>query len=413
MTSGQPARADVVIVGGGHGGAQTAIALRKLGFAGSISVLSREAELPYERPPLSKEYLAGEKSFDRLLLRPADFWAERGIDFELGHAVVAVDPVQRTVLRDDGASWEYGSLVWAAGGATRRLDVPGAELGRVHPIRSHADADAIIAALPMVERVVVVGGGYIGLEAAAVMRKLGKAVTLVETLPRVLARATGEEISAFLEQEHRAHGVDLRTGVGVVQVIDDGEGRVGGVALTDGGEVPCDLLLYGIGITPEVAPLIAAGAAGGNGVEVDQLCATSLDRVYAVGDCAAFASRFADGAVVRLESVQNATDMAACAARAICGDPQAYDATPWFWSNQYDLKLQTVGLAIGHDRAVVRGEPKDRSFSVIYLREGRVVALDCVNAIRDYTQGRRLVEQQSIIDPARLADTAVPLKQLT
>ena len=256
----------------------------------------------------------------------------------------------------------------------------------------------------------VIGGGYIGLEAAAVLTKLGLAVTLLEALPRVLARVAGEELSVFYEAEHRAHGVDVRTGVTVEAI--EGEGAVSGVRLAEGEVLPADMVIVGIGIVPAVGPLLAAGAAGGNGVDVDELCRTSLPDVFAIGDCAAHANAFADGNVVRLESVQNANDMATCAAKAICGDPQPYSATPWFWSNQYDLRLQTVGLSAGHDATVVRGDPAARSFSVIYLKAGKVIALDCVNMVKDYAQGRKLVENRSEPGPAQLADTNVSLKEL-
>lgn len=403
--------ADVVIVGAGHAGAQAAIALRKLGFTGSVMMIGREPEYPYERPPLSKEYLVGDKSFDRILLRPAAFWAERDVTVVRGRTVVAVDPAAHTVLCDDGASVAYGSLIWATGGDARPLTLPGADLAGVHSVRTRADVDAILSELSNVGHVIVIGGGYIGLEAAAVLRKLDKQVTLLEALPRVLARVAGPEISAFIESEHRAHGVDLRTGA-AVGALEGTDGRVTGVSLLDGPTVACDMVIYGIGILPAVAPLLEAGATGGNGVEVDAHCRTSLPDVFAVGDCAAHANGFADGATIRLESVQNANDQATTAAHAIVGDPKPYTATPWFWSNQYDLKLQTVGLSIGHDATVVRGDPATRSFSVIYLREGRVVALDCVNMIRDYTQGRKLVESGAVIDPAQLADTSVALKDL-
>ena len=261
-------------------------------------------------------------------------------------------------------------------------------------------------------RAVVIGGGYIGLEAAAVLTKLGVAVTVLEMLPRVLARVAGEHLSAYFEAEHRAHGVDLRTGTGVVALVGE-HGRVSGVTLANGTTLPADIVIAGIGIIPAVGPLLSAGAAGGNGVDVDEFCRTSLPDVYAIGDFAAQANSFANNAVVRLESVQNANDMATCAAKAICGDPQPYGATPWFWSNQYDLRLQTVGLSLGFDREVVRGDPAARSFSVIYLRQGQVIALDCVNNVKDYVQGRKLVEAKFKPDePELLADHLVPLKEL-
>jgi 3-phenylpropionate/trans-cinnamate dioxygenase ferredoxin reductase subunit len=401
---------DVLIVGGGHGGAQAAIALRTQGFAGSIAILGREDEPPYERPPLSKEYLAQEKPFERLYLRPREYWADKAVDLLLGREVTAVDPAARQVTCADGAVLTYGELVWATGGDPRRLTCPGAELAGVHYVRTRADVDALMAELPGVSRAVVIGGGYIGLEAAAVLTKLGKAVTLIEALPRVLARVAGEDLSRFYEAEHRAHGVDLRTGCGVEALL--GEGRVAGVRLADGTELPGDVVIVGIGIIPCVEPLLAAGAEGGNGVLVDGQCRTSLSHVFAIGDCAAHANGFAEGAVIRLESVQNANDQATVVAKVITGQDASYGATPWFWSNQYDLKLQTVGLSTGHDATVLRGDPAARSFTVVYLKQGQVIALDCVNCAKDYAQGRKLVEQRVAADPAALADPAIPLKEL-
>ena len=405
-------QADVVIVGAGHGGAQAALALRQNGFAGRVVLVGREAEPPYERPPLSKEYLAREKPFERLYIRPPQFWADKAVELKLGTTVTAVDPQARSLTLDDGGALGYGALIWAAGGDARRLDCEGGRLAGVHSVRTRDDVDRMIAEIDAgAKRVAVIGGGYIGLEAAAVLTKLGLSVTLLEALPRVLARVAGEELSAFYEAEHRAHGVDVRCGV-TVEAIEGEDGRVTAVRLAGGETVPCDMAIVGIGIVAAVAPLLAAGAMGGNGVEVDEQCRTSLPEVYAIGDCAAHANDFADGAVIRLESVQNANDMATCVAKAICGDPQPYKATPWFWSNQYDLKLQTVGLSIGHDATVVRGDPATRSFSVIYLKAGRVIALDCVNAVKDYVAGRKLVEGRAGPDAARLGDLAVALKEL-
>jgi 3-phenylpropionate/trans-cinnamate dioxygenase ferredoxin reductase subunit len=405
-------RYDVVIVGGGHAGGQAAIALRQGGYAGSIALLSAEPEAPYERPPLSKDYLAGDKTFDRLLLRAEAFWSEREIALLLERTVVAVDPEAHTVTLADGEALGYGKLVWAAGGTPRRLTCAGHDLQGVHAVRTRADVDRMIAELPDVERVVVIGGGYIGLEAAAVLTKLGKPVVLLEALDRVLARVAGEPLSRFYEAEHRAHGVDLRLGARVDRLEGEG-GRVTGVRLADGEVVAAQMVVVGIGIAPSVGPLLAAGAEGGNGVAVDGLCRTSLADIFAIGDCALHANRYADGATIRLESEQNANDQASVAAAQIRGaSPTPYDAVPWFWSNQYDLKLQTVGLSIGHDETVVRGDPGARSFSVIYLREGRVVALDCVNAVKDYVQGRKLVADGARIAPVDLADTAIPLKEM-
>lgn len=407
-----PAHYDVVIVGAGHGGAQAAIALRQRKFAGSIAIVGDEPDLPYERPPLSKEYLAREKPFERILIRPPAFWEERQVAMLLCRRVVAVDAPAHRLTLADGSTIGYGQLVWAAGGSPRTLACTGHDLRGVHGVRTRADVDRMIAELDGVERIVVIGGGYIGLEAAAVLTKLGKAVTLLEAQDRVLARVAGEPLSRFFEAEHRAHGIDLRLGV-TVDCIEESGGAASGVRLSDGSVLPAQMVIVGIGIIPSVDPLLAAGAQGGNGVLVDAHCRTNLPDIFAIGDCAAHASAFADDAVIRLESVQNANDQATVAAKAILGEPEPYAAVPWFWSNQYDLKLQTVGLSIGHDQAILRGDPASRSFSVVYRKQGRVIALDCVNATKDYVQGRALVATRAAIEPELLADAATPLKAMT
>ncbi|WP_159711269.1 NAD(P)/FAD-dependent oxidoreductase [Sphingomonas sp. AX6] len=402
---------DVVIVGAGHGGAQAAIALRQLGFEGSIAIVGDEPDLPYERPPLSKDYLAGDKVFDRLLIRPESFWRERGVEMLLGRRVVAIDPEAHEIATADNISIGYGHLIWAAGGTARRLGCAGNDLRGVHTVRTRADVDRMMDELTQVERVVVIGGGYIGLEAAAVLTRLGKSVTLLEAQDRVLARVAGEPLSRFYEVEHRAHGVDLRLGVAVDCI--EGDDRVTGVRLINGSVLAADMVIVGIGIVPAVEPLIAVGAIGGNGIAVDAQCRTSLPDIFAIGDCALHANAFAGGMSVRVESVQNAHDQAAVAAKTIAGHDAKYDAVPWFWSNQYDLKLQTVGLSAGYDAVVLRGNPARRSFSVIYLKQGRVIALDCVNATRDYVQGRRLVVDALSPSLDQLRDENLPLKALT
>lgn len=401
---------DVVIVGGGHGGAQVAVMLRTQKFAGSIAIIGDEPELPYERPPLSKEYFAGEKEFERIQLRPAKYWDEREVTMLLGKRVVSVDPVGNRVTTDGGETIGYGKLVWAAGGSPRMLPIPGGDLPGVQGVRTRADADAMKAASETAKQIVVIGGGYIGLEAAAVLTKAGKKLVLLEALDRVLARVAGEALSRFYEKEHRDHGVDLRLGVCVDAI--EGADHVTGVRLSNGELIPADLVIVGIGILPAVEPLIAAGAEGGNGVLVDRLCKTSLPDIYAIGDCAAHENGFAEGAVIRLESVQNANDQANVVAKGIVGDEAPYHAVPWFWSNQYDLKLQTAGLSTGHDHAVLRGDPANRSFSVVYLKAGKVIAIDCVNATRDYVQGRMIVAAELAATAEQLADTETPLKAL-
>ena len=404
--------ADVLIVGTGHGGAQAAIALRQAGFEGSILMVGRDRYPPYERPPLSKEYLARDKPFERIMIRPETFWADKGVTLRLGTMVTAIDAASHEATLSDGSQVSYSKLIWAAGGDPRRLSCDGAEFDNVYSVRDRAHVDAIMAELDAgAKRAVVIGGGYIGLEAAAVLRKLGCEVTLVEALPRVLARVAGEDLSQFFQDEHRRQGVDIRLETGVSK-IEGSAMRANAVVLDNGESLPCDFVIVGIGIVPSVGPLIAAGASGANGVDVDEFCRTVLDDIYAIGDCAAHANPFADGAVIRLESVQNAHDMANTAARAIAAEKQPYRALPWFWSNQYDIKLQTAGLSIDHDQTVLRGDPASRSFSVVYLKEGRVIALDCVNAMKDYVQGRKMVEANVFPDVEALADASTPLKEL-
>jgi 3-phenylpropionate/trans-cinnamate dioxygenase ferredoxin reductase subunit len=400
---------DVLIVGTGHAGAQAAIGLRQNRFEGSIGLIGAESDLPYERPPLSKAYLCGEKSADRLTIRPPVFWAEREIAFLLGRRAESLDPERRQVTLSDGGFVAYRTLIWAAGGRARGLACAGADLAGVHSLRSLADVDALRAELAGAARVVVVGGGTIGLESAASLVKLGKQVVIVEALDRLLARMSAEPVSRFLEAEHRGRGVDIRLG-GTVDRITGRDGRVAAVRLPSGEELPADIVIVAIGIAPVAEVLVEAGAATSDGVEVDSQLRTSLPDVFAIGDCARHENSFAGGARIRIESVQNAHDQARAVAAGLTGGPGSYDAIPWFWSDQYDLKLRSIGLSIGHDAAIVRGDPATRSFSVVYLREGRLIALDCVNNLRDYVQGRALVQGRLRIDPALLADAATPLE---
>lgn len=403
---------DVLIVGGGHGGASAASTLRQQGFAGTVAIVTDEREPPYERPPLSKEYLAQEKAFERILIRPESYWAERGIELRLGQRVTGVDAAQHQVTLQSDERLAYGALIWAAGGSPRKLACAGHDLRGVHSVRTRADVDLMMAELPKVESVVVIGGGYIGLEAAAVLTKLGKKVTVLEALDRVLARVAGEPLSRFYEAEHRARGVDIRLEARVDCIVE-WNGRASGVSLATGEELPAQMVIVGIGISPSVAPLLQAGAAGTEGgVSVDGQCRTSLPDVYAIGDCALHRNAFAGDAEIRLESVQNAADQAAIAVKAVLGGDERYHAVPWFWSNQYDLKLQTVGLSLGYDEIVVRGEPTTRAFSLVYLRKGRVIALDCVNVAKDYVQGKALVAAGATIPAQRLGDASRPLKEL-
>jgi 3-phenylpropionate/trans-cinnamate dioxygenase ferredoxin reductase subunit len=401
---------DILIVGGGHGGAQAAIALRQAKFEGSIAIVNAEPEYPYERPPLSKDYFAGDKAFERIMIRPAAFWEERSVDMLLGQRVETVDAAAHSVATSDGTVITYGHMIWATGGDPRQLPVTGGHLRGVHVVRTRADVDHMVEGLDDVADVVIVGGGYIGLEAAAVLRKMGKKVTVLEAMDRVLARVAGEPLSRFYESEHRSHGVDLRLNVGITAI--EGDDVATGVRLADGDVIPAQMVIVGIGIIPSVAPLLTAGAAGGAGVDVDAFCRTSLPDIFAIGDCAAHANSFAGGNIMRLESVQNANDMANAVAKSLTGALTEYHAVPWFWSNQYDLRLQTVGISAGYDTTVLRGDLDARSFSLIYLKSGRVIALDCVNATKDYVQGRAFVTEGLSPSAEQLANTEVPLKEL-
>ncbi|HSQ99239.1 MAG TPA: FAD-dependent oxidoreductase [Sphingomicrobium sp.] len=402
---------DVLIVGSGHGGVSAASTLRHLGFAGTVAIISADRDEPYERPPLSKDYLTGDKDDQSIHLKGPDFWRDKKIELILGETVSAVDASNHLVTTASGREFTYRKLIWAAGGEPRRLTCDGRDLAGVHTIRARRDVDALRAELGRSERIVVIGGGYIGLEAAASLTKLGKHVTIVEALDRLLARVAGPPISAFFLDQHLTHGVDVRLGA-AVSCIEGMAGRASEVLLADGTRLPADIVIVGIGIEPHVAALAAAGAEVSNGVAVDEHCRTTLPDIYAVGDCALHRNSFAPNQLVRIESVQNAVDQGAVAAHDVCGDAITYTSTPWFWSNQYELKLQTVGLNIGYDETVIRGDPASGRFSVIYLRAGHVAALDCVNSVKDYVQGRALVERRAAVERSLLSDQNTPLKAL-
>jgi 3-phenylpropionate/trans-cinnamate dioxygenase ferredoxin reductase component len=402
---------DVLIAGAGHGAAQAAIALRQRGFTGTIAMAGQEPNLPYERPALSKEYLAGDRPWDRLLIRTASFWEEKQIEVLTNTRVVAVNDHNRDVGLADGSVIHYEKLIWATGGHARHLSCSGHGLKGVHTVRSRGDVDRMRQELQSTDHIAIVGGGYIGLETAAILRKLGKEVTVIEAQERLLSRVAGEFLSRFYELQHRQHGVQILLGQ-TVECIEEFEGQCSGVRLAGGKIIPAQMVVVGIGILPLVEPLLTAGADGDNGVAVDEHCRTTLQHVYAIGDCALHYNAFAGGRRLRVESVQNATDMAATAVRSILGTPEPYLSVPWFWSNQYDLRLQTIGLSIEHEDFIVRGDPSNKSFSVVYRKDGRVVALDCINSAKDYVQGRVLVQHRIKAEADQLADLRIPLKSL-
>lgn len=402
---------DVIIVGTGHAGAQTAVALRQQGFTGSILMIGEELHLPYERPPLSKEYFSGEKTFERILLRPEQFWQDKKIDLKLGQRVIQIDAQSHRILTQQNYEYHYDKLIWATGGKPRRLSCEGAALEGIHYIRNREDVDRINQELDRVQKCVIIGGGYIGLEAASALRKINRDVTLVEGQSRVLARVAGPIISDFYQQYHQEKGVEFYLGQGV-DYLEGDQGRVHTVILANGTRIATDMVIVGIGLNPEVNVLVEAGAAFSNGIETDRRCRTSLVDIFAIGDCANHENFFADGQRIRLESVQNANDQAMIVTKEILDKGEDYAAVPWFWSNQYDLKLQTIGLSIGYDQEILRGEPDSGSFTVIYLREGKIIAIDCVNRPSDFIQGKTIIQQSIFIPIEQLSDHSQALKDM-
>jgi 3-phenylpropionate/trans-cinnamate dioxygenase ferredoxin reductase component len=402
---------DVLIVGSGQAGVQTALSLRQGGFAGTIGITGAEEQLPYERPPLSKSFLRGEAEVDEFLFRSHDYWEKNGIELVLGRVVESVDPAAHQVLTEEGHRVNYHHLVWAAGGRARTLSLPGADLDGVFSLRTYLDAARLREKLAPAKRAVIIGGGYIGLEAAAAFAERGVEVTVIEVQERLLARVTCAEVSAFYAGLHRDHGTRILLSSGVEQILGS-DGRVTGVELSDGTRLDADFVIVGVGLIPNVEPLSAAGIQTTNGVDVDADCRTSAPDVFAIGDCANLENPFAGGNRVRLESVPNAVEHAKTVANAILSAPATATAPPWFWSHQFDVKLQTVGLQGGHDERVLRGDPASGKFSVIYLRNSSVIALDCINSVADFAQGKQLVQKAITATPDELADPSVPLKNL-
>jgi 3-phenylpropionate/trans-cinnamate dioxygenase ferredoxin reductase subunit len=403
--------AGVVIVGAGYAAGELAIKLRQGGYAAPITMAGAEAHLPYHRPPLSKSFLSGETPHEELLLRPEAIYTKSSIAFLPNTRVSAIDRAAHTATLQDGRTLEYEKLVLATGGQARLLSCPGAELAGVHTLRTVDDVLAIRAYLTPGARLVIIGGGYIGLEVAAVAIKLGVAVTVVEAAPRVLARVAGMEISAFYEKAHRDAGVTVLTGQSVIALtaLPEDAGHVGGVLLGDGRTLDADFVIAGVGLVANTQLAEAAGLKVDNGIWVDEYCRTDDPDVLAIGDCSNHPSAFL-GRRVRLESVPNALEQARVAADTICGKLVPYGAIPWFWSDQYDLKLQAAGLSDGYDQVVLRGSMEARSFLVFYLRQGKVIAADAVNKPGEFMLARRLVGAAATADVAHLADTNVPLR---
>ncbi len=398
--------AHVVIVGAGQAGAACAAKLRALGFAGEVTLIGEEPAPPYQRPPLSKGYLLGEMEEERLWLRSADFYADQGITLRLGAKVEAVDTAAR-VVTVGGEAVAYDDLVLTTGSVPRRLPAAiGGDLGGVYTVRTLADVDAMRPEFAPGRRLVIVGGGYIGLEAAAVGAKLGLDVTVLEMAPRILQRVAAPETSNHFRTLHKAHGVKILESTGLERLL--GDGRVSGVRLSDGRELVADFVIAGVGIVPGTALAEAAGIVIDNGIATDAMGRTSAPYVWAAGDCASFPWK---GGRLRLESVGNAIDQAEVVAENILGGSVAYDAKPWFWSDQYDCKLQIAGLNTGYDRIVTRAGAEG-AVSFWYYRGTDLLAVDAMNDSRAYMVGKRLIEMGKSPDAAVVADPATELKAL-
>ncbi len=404
----------LVIVGAGHAGSELAVAARQNGWQGAITLLGDESRPPYQRPPLSKAYLLGKMEAAELQLRPESAYAAAAVDWRPGSRVVALDRGERALTLADGTELRYEKLAWCAGGRPRPLVCAGLDPQRppanLFYLRTAADSDAIRAALHAGARLVVVGGGYVGLEVAASARELGADVTLLEAQPRLLARVAGEPVAAFYASVHRAAGVQVLTGMEVAAIETDGE-AVSAVVCRDGARLQADLVVVGIGMLPNIEALQAAGLADRDGVAVDENSCTADPDIVAAGDCTTQRHPLYDRQV-RIESVPNALEQARAAAAWLCGKCKPNRQLPWFWSDQYDLKLQMAGLSAGFDRCVLRGEPAARSFCAFYLHGRRLLAMEAVNRPADFMLARRMLARPIDADSQFLADESIPLKEI-
>jgi 3-phenylpropionate/trans-cinnamate dioxygenase ferredoxin reductase subunit len=398
----------VVIVGGGQAGFQTAQSLRDGGYGDPVRLICAETHLPYQLPPLSKAYLTGEADAATLAYRPANYFADHDIELIAGLAVAALDPEDRKVTLSDGRGIGFEHAVLATGSTVRTLPQAGSHANLFY-LRTLDDADAIKQTLETARDVVVIGGGFIGLEAAASARKLGKQVTVFEAAERLMGRVVPPVISDYFAGLHVSHGVDIRLAAALTGIEPDGDRLV--VACGDGQDVTADLVVIGIGVEPHVALARDAGIECDNGILVDEYCRTSAPNIYAAGDCTN-QNLLYTGTRVRLESVQNAIDQGRTAAAAILGEDKPNRAVPWFWSDQYDVKLQMAGLSLGHDDQVLRGDPEDGPFSVFYFDAGRLIAVDSVSRPADHMFARRFLGTGKTITAAQAADTELKLKEL-
>ncbi|AYM56714.1 NAD(P)/FAD-dependent oxidoreductase [Agrobacterium fabrum] len=399
----------LVIVGAGQAAFALASKLRALKDERPITIIGSEDAYPYQRPPLSKKYLLGEMSFDRLMFRPEEWYAENNVDIRLSTWVEEIDRAAKTVRMQDGSTLSYDKLALATGAAPRLLPASiGGDLEGVLTVRDKRDADRLVEEMKPGRRLLVIGGGYIGLEAAAVAHKLGLEVTLIEMADRILQRVAAKETADIMRGIHQAHGVSIREKTGLVRLVGM-DGRVAAAELSDGSMLDVDFVIVGIGVTPNDRLARESGLDVGNGIVVDALTRTSDADIHAVGDCAMLPWR---GQHVRLESVQNAVDQAEAAAAVLAGTEAAYEAKPWFWSDQYEVKLQIAGFNLGYDETMLRPGAREGSWSVWYFRDGRFVAVDAVNDAKAYVAGKKLLDIGAEPDRAILADAAADLKLL-
>jgi 3-phenylpropionate/trans-cinnamate dioxygenase ferredoxin reductase subunit len=399
-----------IVVGASHAAAQLAVSLRQEGWEGRILVIGEEPVIPYHRPPLSKEYLAGNKTLEEITIRPREAYEQAQVEFLLQRRVEGIEPGYKRLTLDDGGTVVYDKLCLTVGSRVRTVDLPGVDLEGVCYLRNLHDVEQIREHVRAGAGAVIVGGGYIGLEAAAVLNGLGMKVTVLEMLERVMQRVTAPEVSEFYARVHREEGVDIRCGTAVSAF--EGKSRVERVRCTDGSCFEADLVVIGVGIVPNVELAGDAGLKTDNGIVVDETTRTSDPDIHAAGDCTLHYNPIYRR-MLRLESVQNATDQARVAAAAVCGLDKKYNALPWFWSDQYDLKLQIAGLSQGYDEIVVRGDREGcRSFAVFYFREGKVIAVDAVNKPAEFMMGKRLITDRMDVDRKVLADEGVHMREL-
>lgn len=396
-----------IIVGASHAGAMCALSLRRQGWSGAITLIGEESNLPYHRPPLSKDYLKGTKDASAILLNGVDRYEKADVDLQLGQRVESIDRDAQAVTTADGRRIEYDKLVLATGSRAVELPFVRTGLKGVHYLRSIGDVDRMRDDANNAGRAVIIGGGYIGLEAAASLRSMDIEVTVLEAADRILQRVTSAPVSTFFSRVHREEGVDLREQCAVSGLI--GEDSIEGVELSSGERIDTDIVVIGVGVRPCTRLAEEAGLSTDNGIQIDEFARTSDPNILAVGDCTSFLHpRYR--ARMRLESVQNANDQALVAAKSLVGDPAPYDSVPWFWSDQFDVKLQIAGLAQSADQIIVRGDPTaGRSMSVAYLRDGKLLAIDAMNRPRDFVQGKKLIMADATVDPELAANPDIEL----